>query len=163
MDLTGFIDGTENPSLSTAPSTVVIPDGAPGAGGSVLLVQRWEHDAASWTRLPVADQERAIGRTKPDSIELDDRPATSHAARTDQDEFGHIFRRNTPYGSVLNHGTMFVGFSATRDPLHTMLESMAGATGERDALTYHTRPLTGAYYFIPSLEDLTPLAERTPM
>jgi putative iron-dependent peroxidase len=154
LDLTGFIDGTENPTLGEAPLMVLVPDGAPGAGGSVLLLQKWEHEAAAWLRLPVAEQERVIGRTKLDSVELEDRPTTSHAARTDQDEFGHIFRRNTPYGSVLNHGTMFVGFSAARQPLHAMLESMAGATGERDALTLYSKPLTGAYYFVPSLDDL---------
>ena len=154
LDLTGFIDGTENPSLSEAPAMVLVPDGVPGAGGSVLLLQKWEHDAAAWLRLPDAEQERVIGRTKLDSVELDDRQATSHAARTDQDDFGHIFRRNTPYGSVLNHGTMFVGFSATRRALHTMLESMAGSTGERDALTRYSRALTGAYYFVPALDDL---------
>ena len=32
---------------------------------------------------------------------------------------------------------------------------MAGlTTGTRDALTRYTRPLTGAYYFIPSTETL---------
>ncbi|HYQ67599.1 Dyp-type peroxidase [Actinophytocola sp.] len=154
LDLTGFIDGTENPALGEAPAMVLVPDGTPGAGGTVLLLQKWAHEAAAWTRLPEAEQERVIGRTKRDSVELADRPATSHAARTDQDEFGHIFRRNTPYGSVLDHGTMFVGFSAARRPLHTMLESMAGVTGERDALTRYSKPLTGAYYFVPSLDDL---------
>jgi putative iron-dependent peroxidase len=154
LDLTGFIDGTENPSLSEAPGMVLVPDGAPGAGGTVLLLQKWEHDAAAWLGLPDAEQERVIGRTKLGSVELDDRPVTSHAARTDQDEFGHIFRRNTPYGSVRNHGTMFVGFSATRRALHTMLESMAGVTGEPDALTRYTRALTGAYYVVPALDDL---------
>lgn len=154
LDLTGFIDGTENPSLSEAPSMVLVPDGAPGAGGTVLLLQKWEHEAKSWMRLPDAEQERVIGRTKRDSIELDDRPDTSHAARTDQDEFGHVFRRNTPYGSVRNHGTMFVGFSAARRPLHTMLESMAGVGGARDALTYYAKARTGAYYFVPALDDL---------
>jgi putative iron-dependent peroxidase len=40
-------------------------------------------------------------------------------------------------------------------PLQTMLESMAGlATGTRDALTRYTRPLTGAYYFVPSSTTL---------
>lgn len=34
-----------------------------------------------------------MGRTKPDSIELENKPSDSHVARTDQDEFGHIFRR----------------------------------------------------------------------
>jgi porphyrinogen peroxidase len=155
LDLTGFIDGTENPSLSVAPSMVLVPDGAPGAGGAVLLLQKWKHDAAAWSTLPTSEQEAAIGRTKADSVELEDRPDTSHAARTDQDELGHIFRRNTPYGTVLDHGTMFVGFSADHRPLHAMLESMAGLSGERDALTRYTRPLTGAYYFVPSSTDLT--------
>lgn len=154
LDLTGFIDGTENPSLSIAPQLVLIADGEPGAGGTHLLLQRWEHDAARWLALPVAEQERVIGRTKPDSVELENRAGTAHAARTDQDEFGHVFRRNTPYGTVRNHGTMFVGFSAERRPLEAMLESMAGVSGDRDALTYYSRPLTGAYYFVPSLEDL---------
>ena len=32
-DLTGFIDGSENPTLIEAPEIAVIPDGRPGAGG----------------------------------------------------------------------------------------------------------------------------------
>jgi putative iron-dependent peroxidase len=35
-----------------------------------------------------------------------------------------------------------------------MLESMAGVNGEPDALTRYTHPLTGAYYFVPSIESL---------
>ncbi len=155
LDLTGFIDGTENPPLSVAPGKVLVPAGSPGAGGSVLLLQKWAHDSAAWSRLQVSDQQAVIGRGKPDSVELSDRPDSSHVARTDQDEFGTIFRRNTPYGSVREHGTMFVGFSATQRPLAAMLESMAGiTTGERDALTNYTRPLTGAYYFVPAVDDL---------
>jgi putative iron-dependent peroxidase len=156
LDLTGFIDGTENPSLSVAPGKVLVPPGSPGAGGSVLLLQKWAHDSVAWSRLPVSEQEAVIGRRKADSIELSDRPDTSHVARTDQDTFGTIFRRNTSYGSVLDHGTMFVGFSATQRPLVAMLESMAGVTtGERDMLTHYSRPLTGAYYFVPAVDDLT--------
>jgi putative iron-dependent peroxidase len=152
-DLTGFIDGTENPSLSVAPSMVLVPEGRPGAGGSVLLLQKWRHDPV-WERLSRADQERVMGRRKADSVEFEDRAPTSHSARTDQDHFGRIFRRNTAYGSVLDHGTMFVGFSDATQPLAGMLRSMAGIGGPRDALTYYARPLTGAYYFVPSVNDL---------
>jgi putative iron-dependent peroxidase len=50
---------------------------------------------------------------------------------------------------------MFVGFSADQSRLSKMLESMAGlTTGVRDALTRYTRPLTGAYYFVPSNDCL---------
>ncbi len=154
-DLTGFIDGTENPSLVEAPEFAVIPDGIPGAGGTILLLQKWSHDATAWEALPVTRQEQVIGRTKDESVELDDKPAESHVARTDQDLFGKIFRRNTPYGTVTDHGTMFVGFSARQRPLTAMLENMVGLTdGIRDELTVYTTPLTGAYYFVPSTQSL---------
>jgi putative iron-dependent peroxidase len=154
-DLTGFVDGTENPSLIDAPGVALIPDGRPGAGGTILLLQRWAHDAAEWESLPVSQQEQVIGRTKPDSLELADRAPDSHVGSTDQERFGEIFRRNMPYGTVTDHGTMFVGFSADQRRLSAMLASMAGlAGGGRDALTRYTRPLTGAYYFVPSTESL---------
>ena len=156
LDLTGFIDGTENPSLLDAPELVLVAAGAPGAGGTVLLLQKWVHDTSAWESLAVADQERVIGRTKSDSEELDPRADDSHVARTDQEEFGAIFRRNMPYGTITDHGTMFVGFAASHEPLGAMLESMAGVkTGTRDALTRFTHPLSGAYYFIPSADALT--------
>ena len=159
LDLTGFIDGTENPTLIEAPELVVIGEHAPGAGGTVLLLQKWAHDASAWEALSEGDQELVIGRRKSDSTELQDKPADSHVASTDQDRFGKIFRRNMAYGTVTDHGTMFVGFSAGRQPLAAMLESMAGLTdGTRDALTRYTRPLTGAYYFIPSIESLRGVA-----
>jgi putative iron-dependent peroxidase len=154
-DLTGFIDGSENPTLLDAPMHSLLPEGVPGAGGSVLLLQKWKHNVVGWEALPTEKQEHIMGRTKPDSIELENKPADSHVARTDQDEFGHIFRRNMPYGNVENHGTVFVGFSADQQRLSKMLESMAGlVTGTRDALTRYTTPLTGSYYFVPSVEGL---------
>ena len=56
-----------------------------------------------------------------------------------------------PFGTVSEHGTMFVGFSSDQRPLDAMLESMAGLhDGVRDALTRFTTPTTGAYYFVPS-------------
>ena len=159
-DLTGFIDGTENPTLVDAPELVLIPEGSPGAGGTILLLQKWPHEASAWESLPVEQQERVIGRTKLDSVEFEDKPADSHVASTDQDRFGKIFRRNMPYGTVTDHGTMFVGFSSEQRPLSTMLESMAGlAGGVRDALTLYTRAVTGAYYFVPSTDALRRFAE----
>jgi len=154
-DLSGFIDGSENPTLLDAPIAALLPEGVPGAAGTVLLLQKWKHNVAAWEALPVDQQECIMGRTKPDSIELENKPLDSHVARTDQDEFGNIFRRNMPYGSVADHGTMFVGFSADQKRLSRMLDSMAGLiTGTRDALTRFTQPLTGSYYFVPSVESL---------
>jgi porphyrinogen peroxidase len=159
LDLTGFIDGTENPTLVEAQQAVAVPDGSPGAGSSLLLLQKWEHDATAWESLGIERQEQVIGRTKADSVELDPRPEDSHVASTDQDTFGTILRRNMAYGTVTDHGTMFVGFAAGRAPLQTMLESMAGLkTGSRDALTRFTTPVSGAYYVVPSIESIAGLA-----
>jgi putative iron-dependent peroxidase len=158
-DLTGFIDGTENPTLVDAPDIALVPEGSPGAGGTVLLLQKWVHDAEAWESLPVPDQEGVIGRRKTDSEELEDKPDDSHVSVTDQDRFGKIFRRNMPFGTVTDHGTMFVGFSSEQDRLARMLEGMAGSLdGPPDALTRYTRPVTGAYYFVPSIGALAQAA-----
>ena len=157
-DLTGFEDGTENPTLDAAPEIVLIPDG-PGAGGTVLLFQVWRHDGRTFDALAEGTQEKVIGRTKRESRELDEAemPSDSHVERTtvtvDGDE-RKIFRRNVPYGMVSDHGTLFIGFSADQQRMHRMLEQMAGIDGPRDALTRYTTPLTGAYYFLPSIQSL---------
>ncbi|MDX6230799.1 MAG: porphyrinogen peroxidase, partial [Frankiales bacterium] len=158
-DLTGFIDGTKNPSQLQAYDVAVVPSGA-GAGSSVVLVQQWKHQSEAFMQLPVEAQERIIGRSKPDSIELDESvmPPTSHVTRTTIERDGvelSIFRRNTAYGGVTEHGTLFVGFSQEQFRLAEMLRRMAGVgDGVRDALTRFTTPLTGAYYVVPAAEEL---------
>ena len=159
-DLTGFIDGTENPPLSEAPEVALVPDGSPGAGGSVVLVQQWMHDVAAFEALTVEEQEKVIGRTKQTSTELPEevRGAQSHVSRTVIEVNGveqHIFRRNTPFGTATSHGTMFIGFSCDQHRLARMLDRMAGAEdGIRDALTRYTTAVSGSYYFVPSVEAL---------
>lgn len=163
-DLTGFIDGTENPSLSKAPEVTLLPEGNPGAGGSVVLVQKWTHDAIAFNSLPIAEQEKIIGRTKDTSTELDEevRGPQSHVSRTVLEENGAelpIFRRNTPFGTATEHGTMFIGFSHDQHRLARMLDRMAGAEdGIRDALTLYTTAFSGAYYFVPSIDALRTFA-----
>ena len=160
LDLTGFMDGTENPTLIEATTVAVASADSPGEGGSILLLQQWEHDAIAWEGLPVSAQEAVIGRRKSDSAELEPPPPTSHVARTDQEQFGKIFRRNIAYGSVAQHGTIFVGFSADQRILAAMLESMIGRVdGPPDKLTSFTRALTGAYYVIPSADRMKGLAD----
>jgi putative iron-dependent peroxidase len=161
-DLTGFIDGTENPSLIEAPAVVGVPGGSPGAGASVVLHQLWRHDTASWEAQPVDVQERAMGRTKADSVELEDLPEDSHVARTVIEVDGQeldIFRRNVAYGGIGDHGTVFVGFSQDQWRMAEMLRRMAGAAdGVRCALTRYVTPLTGAYYVVPSVGALQSFA-----
>lgn len=160
-DLTGFEDGTENPPLSEAADVAIVPAGRPGEGSSVVLVQQWVHQATDWNNLDVVTQEKVMGRTKADSIELDEhtQAADSHVARTvienDDGEELQIFRRNVPYGTVTEHGTMFVGFTSDPARMNRMLQRMLGnEDGIRDALTRYTTPLTGAYYVVPAIEAL---------
>jgi putative iron-dependent peroxidase len=163
-DLTGFIDGTENPSLAVAPEVAVIPHGLPGEGCSVVLVQKWVHDIVAWDGLSITEQERVMGRTKADSIELDEevRGPQSHVSRNVIEEDGrelHIFRRNSPFGAATEHGTMFVGFSADQRRLARMLSRMVGAEdGIRDALTNYATAVSGAYYLVPPVEALRAFA-----
>jgi putative iron-dependent peroxidase len=170
-DLIGFIDGTKNPPLLEAPLAALVPPGEPGAGGSHVLVMRWIHDLAKFEVLPEADQERVIGRTKPDSVELDEeqKPETAHIARVEiLDEHGdelQIYRRSVPYGTLAEHGLYFVAFAADRERFDRMLARMFGlADGQRDRLTDFSHPVTGALYFAPPLTLLglkeEPLHER---
>jgi putative iron-dependent peroxidase len=161
-DLTGFIDGTENPSLLTASEIASVPEDEPGAGSSIVLFQVWRHDTAAWESLGVHGQEQMIGRTKADSVELDDPLPSAHIVRTSIEVDGEelkIFRRNVAYGGVTDHGTAFVGFARDQWRLAEMLRRMAGGIdGIRDGLTGFTTPLTGAYYTCPPVDALARFA-----
>ena len=164
-DITGFIDGTANPQVRRAPEVALIPPSQPGAGGSHVLAMRWIHDLVAFDRLSVADQEHVIGRTKSDSRELPalEKPATAHISRVQTSVAGkelEIFRRSVPYGTAAEHGLYFVAFSAERSRYDRMLARMFGNApdGLRDRLTDFSRPVSGAYYFAPSLNTLNDLA-----
>ncbi|MBC5810288.1 MAG: Dyp-type peroxidase [Candidatus Eremiobacteraeota bacterium] len=164
-DLTGFEDGTANPSLLEAADVTLVADGEPGAGSTIALLQQWRHRTREFDHLSEAQQEDVIGRTKAASDELppERMPGDSHVARTElHDAAGDelpIFRRSVPYGNVGDHGLMFVGFAREQGRLDTMLRQMAGMDGPRDALTRFSTPLTGAYYVVPSLEALRELSD----
>jgi porphyrinogen peroxidase len=164
-DITGFIDGTANPPLTRAADVALVPPGRPGEGGSHVIAMRWVHDLAAFERLSVADQERVIGRTKTDSLELSEaeKPPTAHIARVEMTVGGaemEIFRRSVPYGTAREHGLYFVAFSADRSRYERMLGRMFGTDGDglHDRLTDFSRPVSGAYYFAPSLNALNALA-----
>ncbi|NVD06120.1 Dyp-type peroxidase [Vibrio sp. JPW-9-11-11] len=160
-DLTEFVDGTENPKAEQRQEVAIIPNGE-FAGGSYVMVQRFVHNLPAWNRLNVSAQEKVIGRTKPDSIELDDVPAASHVGRVDIKEEGKglkIVRHSLPYGSVSGeHGLLFIAYCHTLHNFSAMLESMYGVTdGKTDQLLRFTSAVTGAYFFAPSVPMLQAL------
>jgi putative iron-dependent peroxidase len=161
-DLTGFIDGTENPPPTEATEVACIPAGQVGAGGSHVIAQRWVHGLAAFDQLAVEEQELVIGRTKLDSVAIpaDVRPADAHISRAELlDDEGNerpIYRRSVPYGDVTERGLYFLGFSAERDRFDGMLAQMFGTSddGIRDHLIDFSTATTGSYYFAPCMEDL---------
>ncbi|QIA62790.1 Dyp-type peroxidase [Vibrio astriarenae] len=157
-DMTDFVDGTENPEGEQRREVAIIPEGE-FAGGSYVMVQRFIHNLPAWNRLNISAQEKVVGRTKPDSIELDDVPAASHVGRVDIKEEGKglkIVRHSLPYGTVSgDHGLLFIAYCHTLHNFKAMLESMYGVTdGKTDQLLRFTSAVTGAYFFAPSQEML---------
>ena len=103
-DITGFIDGTANPEVRRAADVAVVPPGRPGAGGSHVLTMRWVHDLIAFNRLSIEDQQRVIGRTKPDSQELPaaEKPDTAHISRV-QTSVGGAGARDLPAQRALRN------------------------------------------------------------
>jgi putative iron-dependent peroxidase len=164
-DLTGFIDGTENPKGRERAAVALIGDEDPAfAGGSFVFAQRYVHDLERWTALPVREQEYVIGRRKRDSKELADKvkPPTAHISRVVIEEHGaelEIVRHSFPYGTVSEHGLFFIAYTRSLDITEKMLSRMMGAAGDglHDHLMDFTRAVTGATFFAPSLNVLRAL------
>ncbi|MCY4221128.1 MAG: Dyp-type peroxidase [Thiotrichales bacterium] len=165
-DLIDFEDGTANPKDDEARTeAAVVPDGS-GAGGSIVLVQRWVHDLDKFAALDVAAQEAVIGRTKADSIELegDDMPTDSHVSRTDVKKDGvalKVYRRSAPYATLARHGLYFLAFARARERHQIQLERMFGVSGDglHDRLIEFSRADTGSYLFAPGERALAEVIE----
>ena len=167
-DLIGFVDGTENPAGDERNLWTVVGDEEPAnAGGSYVTVQRYVTDFAKWGALPTEEQEKAIGRTKADDIELDDTvsPPSAHKERTTIVRGGEehkILRHNMAWGSTAESGTYFIGYARDLSVTEDMLQRMfvADADGVYDRLVDFSIPVTGTNFFAPSLEVLEALADQ---
>src|SRR5215470_16560816 len=167
-DLIGFVDGTENPDgQARVLWTIVGDEDADHAGGSYVTVQRYVTDFAKWGSVPTEEQERVIGRTKADDVELDDDacPISAHKARTTivrgDGEEQKIVRHNLVWGTSTEAGTFFIAYARDLSVTEEMLQRMfvADAAGVYDRLLDFSRPVTGAHFFAPSLELLEALAD----
>ena len=119
-DLTGFIDGTENPQFPDDRAEVALlgEDHGIFSDGSFVFAQRYAHNLEKWKQLKVDTQEQVIGRTKLESIELDDevKPENSHVARTvvedAKGEEVEILRHSLPYGDGKgDQGLFFIAYT----------------------------------------------------
>ena len=164
-DLLGFVDGTENPDGALAVSATAIGEEDPEFEGSCYVhVQKYVHDMPSWESLSVNEQERVIGRTKLDDIELEDdeKPADAHIALnviTDDDGTElKIVRHNMPFGEVgkAEYGTYFIGYSRAPRVTERLLENMflGDPPGNTDRILDFSTAETGGLFFSPTVDFL---------
>ena len=169
-DLTGFIDGTENPQFpdDRAETALLGTDAGIFKDGSFIFAQRYVHDLEKWKRLKVDAQESVMGRSKLESIEMDDdvKPENAHIARVviedDEGEEMEILRHSLPYGDGKGEqGLFFIAYTKNLAIIDDMLEHMFGTTGDgiHDRLLHFVTAVDGAYFFAPSEELLEEVLE----
>jgi putative iron-dependent peroxidase len=163
-DLTGFVDGSANPKDEHKYFESLIPDGQEGEKGSYLLTQKWVHNLKKFNHLPQQKQEQVIGRTKPDSVELEGEamPKNSHVSRTDAKLDGKaakVYRRSTPFGTSQENGLYFVSFSNQQARHQIQLDRMFGVVGDGiyDRLLDFSQAKSSSYWFAPSQTSLDDL------
>jgi putative iron-dependent peroxidase len=157
LDLSGYEDGTENPTGAEAEHAALLAGAGPGLdGSSFVAVQPWRHDFARFDAMAPAAQDAAIGRRRADNGEIDDAPPSAHVKRTAQESFdpeAFVLRRSMPWADGHDCGLVFVAFGRSFDAFEAQLRRMIGAEdGIVDALFGFTRPVGGAYYWCPPLQ-----------
>ncbi len=172
-DLLGFVDGTENPTGNAILDATLIGEEDPDFdGGSYVVVQKYLHDLGAWGNLTTEEQEKVIGRTKADNIELDlaaDARKSHKDLTTILDDQGierDILRDNMPFGrpGQGEYGTYFIGYSRRLWVIEKMLERMfvGDPPGDYDRILDASTAVTGTTFFVPSndlLESLDPDAD----
>ena len=168
-DLIGFVDGTENPTGQAASEAVFVGREDPAfAGGSYVIVQKYLHDLTAWNAIPVEQQERIVGRTKLNDIELDEsvKPTYAHNALTTIVENGvevKILRDNMPFGHAAlgEFGTYFIGYCRTPRITEKMLQNMfvGNPPGNYDRLLDVSHAVTGNLFFVPTTTFLDSLGD----
>ena len=155
-DLTGYVDGTENPKGKKAfHAAIVQGQGAGLDGTSFVAVQRWVHDFDRFASMPAKEQDNSIGRRRRDNKELTDAPRSAHIKRTAQESFApeaFVLRRSMPWADGMSGGLNFVAFGKSFDAFEAQLRRMVGAEdGISDALFKFTRPVSGSYFWCPPM------------
>jgi len=154
-DLTGYVDGTENPKLDAAEKAALVASGAGLQGGSFAAVQRWVHDLRQFGSFSKARRDATIGRELESNEELADAPSSAHVKRSAQESFdptAFMLRRSMPWTHGMEQGLEFVAYGASLDAYERVLRRMLGLDdGVVDALFSFARPVSGGYYFCPPL------------
>lgn len=157
-DLSGYEDGTENPTGEEAIEAAIVQGQGPGRdGSSFVAVQQWLHDFETLEEMTSVERDDTIGRHVSDNEEFDEAPDSAHVKRAAQESFephAFILRRSMPWAEDMDAGLIFVAFGRSFEAFESILQRMLGKEdGITDALFQFTRPVSGAYYWCPPVKD----------
>jgi putative iron-dependent peroxidase len=153
-DLSGYVDGTENPTGDRANEVAFVSGQGPGLdGASFVAVQKWQHDFDAFYAMSEQERDHCIGRRLSDNEEIDEAPTSAHVKRTAQESFSpeaFVLRRSMPWSAGQQAGLLFVAFGKSFDAYEALLGRMVGREdGVTDALFGFTRPISGCYFWCP--------------
>lgn len=161
----GFVDGTENPHGTDREYFGIIGDEDPDyKGASYLFVQKYMHNISAWKSLPVSEQEKVIGRSKVDDIEMpgDIKPSNAHSALANVGDDLKIIRDNMPFGNISTNemGTYFIAYASSFTTVKKMLINMFVGVpeGNYDRILDFSTPETGTLFFVPTFDMLNDFA-----
>jgi putative iron-dependent peroxidase len=161
----GFVDGTENPHGPDREFFGIVGDEDNYyKGASYLFVQKYIHNLNAWKSLPVTEQEKVIGRSKADDIEMADdvKPSNSHSALANVGDDLKIVRDNMPFGNISTNemGTYFIAYASSFNTIKKMLTNMfvGSPEGNYDRILDFSTPKTGTLFFVPTFDMLDQFA-----
>ncbi|GAA3972013.1 Dyp-type peroxidase [Mucilaginibacter dorajii] len=153
----GFVDGTENPQGQDRELFSMVGKEDPDyKGGSYLFVQKYIHNLTGWKELSTEQQEKVIGRSKSNDIEMADdvKPSNSHIALANVGDELKIVRDNMPFGNMSTNemGTYFIAYASTFTTVKKMLNNMfvGSPVGNYDRILDFSTAKTGSLFFVPT-------------
>ena len=157
-DITGYVDGTENPEDDDAVAAAIVSgDDTKLDGSSFVAVQRWQHNLDRFETFSQKHQDDIIGRRREDNVEFEGSPDSAHVKRTAQESFepeAFMLRRSMPWSKDLETGLMFVAFGTSFYSFETQLNRMIGnEDGITDGLFEFSEVREGAYFWCPPVVD----------
>ncbi|WP_455204243.1 Dyp-type peroxidase [Kaarinaea lacus] len=157
-DLSGYVDGTENPQGEEAIAAAIVSGkGAGMDGSSFVAVQQWVHDLDAFADKSPQQRDHTFGRRISDNEEIEDAPESAHVKRTAQESFqpeAFVLRRSMPWTDGSEAGLNFVAFGKSFDAYEALLNRMVGKEdGIVDALFSFTRPVSGQYFWCPPMKN----------
>ena len=155
-DLTGYEDGTENPTGEKAEEAAFAHGQGEGIdGSSYVAVQQWVHDLDAFEALGDEAANHHFGRDRTTNEELEDAPEWAHVKRIAQESFepeAFVLRRSMPWMMSMQAGLNFVAFGKSFDAFEAQMRRMAGHDdGIVDAMFRISKPVNGAYYWCPPM------------